>query len=270
MSSPDPTAGQQKYYDPAEVEAYVADVTATIKTLQARLQEAVRRAEHAEQSGPGERWDQASGDYHPESASLGRALLLAGEVADKTIADADTRAAEIARAAEYRAAAIVEAAHTEARRLVDTASGAAAEVFQKGEARLLAAVSAFVEGSNVLRAALSRIEDDATSWRNSGRTRPTSDRPASDLPPLDPAPAEPLVMTPPPALHQATEQQPDYSPPPGPAGPPDQPGGVHNRATRNGHRPVPDVAAVDRSVRDAPPTGPPYLTLPPPAAGSPT
>ena len=270
MSSPDPTAGQQKYYDPAEVEAYVADVTATIKTLQGRLQEAVRRAEHAEQTGPGDRGDPPSGDYHPESASLGRALLLAGEVADKTIADADIRATEIVRAAEYRAAAIVEAAHTEARRLVDTASGAAAEVFQKGEARLLAAVSAFVEGSNVLRSALARIEGDATSWRHSGRTPTTSDRPSSDCPTSDPAPAGPVVMTPPPALHQALERQPDYGPPSGPAGPPDQPGGVHNRATRNGHRPVPDGAAVDRSVLDAPSTGAPYLTLPPPAAGSST
>jgi cell division septum initiation protein DivIVA len=161
MSSSDAPPGQQKYYDPAEVEAYVRDVTETIKTLQARLQEASRRAEAAERA--------LDGDSQPETASLGRALLLAGDVADKTIADANAKATEIIRAAEEKAADIVERANTEASRLIDAAGGAAADVFEKGEARLLAAVSAFMEGSNVLRAALGRIEDDATAWRKTAR-----------------------------------------------------------------------------------------------------
>jgi DivIVA protein len=221
---------QQKYYDPAEVEAYVAEVTNTIKTLQARLTDAVRRAEVAEQS--------TGGDRQPETASLGRALLLAGEVADKTIADADARGAEIIRAAEDRAVAIIEAANHEAQRLVEAAGGAAAEVFQKGEARLLAAVSAFMEGSEVLRGALARIEADATSWRS-----------AVPSPSMAPTPAARSTFVPPPAAPAASpyaRAAQDAAPPSRPPQP-DLPGGVHNRASRNG---LPSG--------DTPPEPPPY------------
>ena len=178
MSSSGPSAHPPKYYDPGEVEAYISEATTTITTLQARLEELARRAADAEQ---------ALGDYHPETASLGRALLLASEVADKTISDADARAEEIVRVADVRAHEIVEAARkeadnilvtaqTEANRLINAATTAAADAFQVGQTRLLAAVARFVEGSNTLRAELAGVEDDATTWRaeinpSSGRSR---------------------------------------------------------------------------------------------------
>lgn len=253
MSTPDPQAGQHKYYDPGEVEAYVADVTNTIKTLQGRLQEALRRAEHAEQEH--REGDQPYGDAAAESASLGRALLLAGEVADKTIADADARAAEIVGDGQRRAAAIVEAAQSEARRVVDAAGGAAAEIFEKGEARLLAAVSAFVDGSNVLRSALARIEEDATDWRHLGRPPVPPQRQPPEWERPDSA-----SSTPPPSPHQSGDAGASYGPPPDRSGPPDLPAAVHNGAGRNGFR---------RTPADAPPSDTSSFSVPPPAPGGP-
>jgi len=156
MSTPSFPAGDPKYYDPAEVEAYVNDATTTIRTLQARLADAARRADEAEQ---------ALGDCQPEAASLGRALLLASEVADKTVAEAEAHAAEIVRAASEQAAAIIATAELEAHHLVDAAHGAATDIFRDGEARLMAAVSAFVEGSTVLREELAKVGEDAARWR---------------------------------------------------------------------------------------------------------
>jgi cell division septum initiation protein DivIVA len=173
MTTQETPSGDQRFYDPTEVEAYVNEVTGTIRTLQARLVEAERRADQAG----------LPGDQHPETATIGRALLLAGEVADKTIAEADARAAQIVGAAEDRAADIVSAAKADADRMIDRARDAAAEMFQRGEARLLAAVSAFVEGSDILRAELTRIEEDAASWRGSNRATPGTDSPVSSPPP---------------------------------------------------------------------------------------
>jgi DivIVA protein len=178
VSSSGPSANPPKYYDPGEVEAYISEATTTITALQARLEELARRAADAEQ---------ALGDYHPETASLGRALLLASEVADKTISDADARAEEIVRVADERAQEIVEAARkdadsvlvtarSEANRLINAATTAAADAVQVGEARLLAAVARFVESSNTLRAELAGVEDDATAWRGTINTSPGRSR----------------------------------------------------------------------------------------------
>jgi len=81
---------ETRYYDPDEVDTYVNDATNTIRTLNARLLDATRRADEAER---------ALGDKQTETASLGRALLLASDVADKTIFGAGATAAEIIRAA---------------------------------------------------------------------------------------------------------------------------------------------------------------------------
>ncbi len=162
MSVPGGPSGQQKYYDPAEVDAYVADVTKTIKTLQARLKDAERRADLADLAEQRDQVAQAAGRAGTDGVNQARR-------ADQTVAEAEDRAAAIVRAAEDRAAAIVGAANAEAYRLVDAARDAAADVFQTGEARLLAAVSAFVEGSNILRREMARIEKDATNWRDPAR-----------------------------------------------------------------------------------------------------
>lgn len=100
-----------------------------------------------------------------ESGSLGRALLLADTVAAKTMADADAKAAEIIRVAEAQAAAIIATAQSDARRLVAAAQDAAAELFCHGEAQLLSAVGAFIDGSNMLRVELDRVRQEATNWR---------------------------------------------------------------------------------------------------------
>jgi hypothetical protein len=273
MSTSDAPPGQQKYYDPAEVEAYIRDVTETIKALQARLEETTRRADAAERY---------MGERNPETASLGRALLLAGEVADKTIADADIRAGDIIRGAEDRAVAIIEAANGEAQRLVDAAGGAAAGLFQKGEARLLAAVSAFMEGSNVLRSALSKIEEDAASWRSSVRG-PQS----PSAPPPTPPPVAPTVS---PYSGSPFAPAPEATAPASRPAQPDLPGGVHNRAYRNGTQSDgggPEPARVPSAQPDPfrtaqspypggpgprevdeppPPTSAPYYRFPPPPA----
>lgn len=274
MSASDPPPGQQKYYDPAEVEAYVRDVTETIKTLQARLQEASRRAEAAERA--------LDGDAQPETASLGRALLLAGEVADKTIADANAKAAEILKAAEEKATEIIERANSEATRLVDAAGGAAADVFEKGEARLLAAVSAFMEGSNVLRAALGRIEEDATSWRKTARA-PRPEAPETPNAPAlhDEAPAPAPTSQPEPPLSGGSADTapslagtPTMAPPPMGAPPVASPNGIprEGAATRPPYR-APDTPASP--ISDAPWYPPSRLTrypgsIPPPDSPAPT
>ena len=105
MSAPGFPAGDPRQYDPVEVEAYVNDATATIRSLQVRLADAARRADEAEM---------ALADCPPETASLGRALLLASDVSDKTIAEAETRAAEIVRLAGEQAVSIIAAAEDEA------------------------------------------------------------------------------------------------------------------------------------------------------------
>lgn len=165
MSASSFSVGEPKYYDPAEVEAYVNAATATIKALQARLTDAIQRAEASEA---------ALDNSQPETAGLGRALLLASEVADKTISEAEARAAEVVRAAEERGATLVAAAEAEATRLVDAARETAADIFRKGEARLLGAVNAFVEGSTVLREELAKVGDDATGWRVETPAPPTA------------------------------------------------------------------------------------------------
>jgi vacuolar-type H+-ATPase subunit H len=251
MKSQDAASDQQKYYDPAEVEAYVTDVTNTIKTLHARLLDATRRAELAEQT---------FGDQHADTASLGRALVLAGEVADKTIADADARAAEIIRSAEAGASGITQSAHDEANRLVDSARSAAADLFRSGETRLLEVVAAFVEGTNVLRADLEKITSHATSWR--GTIPSAGPQPSRLSEGEDFIPAPPATSTTPTSSGNGRHDSPtdqDRLPPPvwqgtqvnhlatnpaeqsvvgdGTPGagwqPPDQPGEIHNRASRN-------------------------------------
>jgi hypothetical protein len=176
------------YYDPGEVEAYVKEATATIKALQGRLQEEVRRADQAEA---------ALGDYHPESAGLGRALLLAGEVADKTISDADAKASEILESAKVEAGAIVERGRHEAHELVSKAKLEAAAEYRKGEERLMAAVNAFVRGVDVLRGELATI---------AGETSPPADPPTETVETIDrerslpqppPPPATPSAGRPP-------------------------------------------------------------------------
>jgi hypothetical protein len=157
-------AGATRYYDPNEVEAYIRDATTAIGMLQARLQEAVHRAEEAERK---------LADYKPETLGLGRALLLASDVADKTIADADGRVAEIMRVAQRQAAELIDNANAEALRVVDDARSVAADLIQQGYARLSAAVSSFVGSSQLLQAELSAIVDEARSPNGAGpKARP--------------------------------------------------------------------------------------------------
>lgn len=220
MSGSDVTAGEARYYDPGQVEAYINEVTNTIKTLQARLSEATRRAEEAERSvGDGQ---------EPESASIGRALLLASEVAEKTISEADARAAEIVEAAHIEASAILAASQREADHLIDRAREAAAAHYRGGQERLLAAVHAFVEGANMLRHQLAEVEEDVTRGR-------------------EPAP----VATPaPPAPDPQTRAE--------------ILGGIHNRAGSNGVRPPPPEGGTDAppdAIRVTP------ISPPPPIAG---
>jgi cell division septum initiation protein DivIVA len=158
MSSPGSSAGEAKYYDPAEVESYISEATSTVNALQSRLADALRRAEEAER---------ALDEKQPETASLGRALLLASSVADKTIAEAETKAEEIHNDAEVRAASIVAEAEVEARRVVEVAQAAAADIFGRSEAQLLAAVNALVDGSNVLREELAKMEGETSRDRAS-------------------------------------------------------------------------------------------------------
>jgi hypothetical protein len=198
MSASNFSINEPKYYDPAEVDTYVNDATNTIKTLQSRLAEATRRAEEAER---------AAAEGKPETASLGRALLLASEVADKTISDADVKAAEIVHAAHERASSIIATAEADGRRVIESAQRAAVDVFRDGEARLLAAVDAFIEGSTVLRGELAKVHDEASSWRGSMHQPGGS--------PLQPEPRS----------HVPSPQRPD------------SPGGIHDRAPENGARP---------------------------------
>jgi cell division septum initiation protein DivIVA len=151
---PSGSSGPQKYYAPADVEAYVAKVTKSVEVLHAQVREAERRAKQAEQ---------ALND-NPEAAGLSQSLDHARQVAEQTIAEAHAKAAQILRAAEDEAAAIVAEANAEVSRLLAGARDAASEVFDTGEARLLAAVSAFVEGSHILRGEMARLA------RSSGQT----------------------------------------------------------------------------------------------------
>jgi hypothetical protein len=211
MSATNFSSGESKFYDPGEVEAYINEATNTIKTLQARLADATRRSEEAERS---------MSESQPETASLGRALLLASEVADKTLSDADARAAEIVRAAQAEASTIIAASQRDADRLIDRAKEAAAAHYRVGQERLLAAVAAFVEGANVLRGQLTEVEEDSTRWQGSVPPPSAVDRPART----------------------------------------DILGGIHNRAVANGTRPpAPDSGAdaeSDPSIR-VPPLPPP-------------
>jgi hypothetical protein len=160
MSAPDDSGGSLKYYDTAEVEAYISDATTAIAQLQERLQQATARAEAAEQRASG---------TGPDTASLGRALLLASEVADKTIAEADERAREVLRQAEKDAAAVLEAARREAAKLVEAATQAAAE--QAAQVRLpenhpfLAAVDGFLRHIAQVREDLLVVEREAELCR---------------------------------------------------------------------------------------------------------
>ena len=189
METQDGPADRATYYDPGEVEAYVKEATATIKALQARLQEEVRRADQAEV---------ALGDYHPESAGLGRALLLAGEVADKTISDADAKASEILESARAEAAAIVERGRHEAQEIVSKATAEAAAEYRIGENRLMAAVSAFVEGVDVLRGQLTKIADETSSPAPEPPMAPVERNDLQRPPPEPPGqPATPVSGRPP-------------------------------------------------------------------------
>jgi len=75
---------------------------------------------------------------------------------------------------------IVATADDDARRVIEAAKGAAASLFSSGEARLLAAVSAFVEGSNLLREEMAKVAEQATSWRDTPPPPVASNRPAVD------------------------------------------------------------------------------------------
>jgi len=157
--TPSSWSGDEKYYDPREVDAYIARATQTIRNLQARLVEAQRHAEQGGDAG--------------ESVDLDQRLRRAGQIAERTVANAHAQAAAIVGAAEKRAAAVMAAAHEEAHRLRDGAEAAAAEVFQAGEARLMDAVGAFVEGTDILRAELARMDAEGVRARSRNSTMPT-------------------------------------------------------------------------------------------------
>jgi len=156
MSTSDVSVGSQKYYDTVEVDAYIAETGVAITQLQERLQDAIRRAEVAEQRPSG---------VAPDAASLGRALVLATEVADKTIAEADHRAAEIIQQAERDAASMVDAAREEAERLIAGARKTAAEAPSPGEPPLLAALDTFLGRSQQVREDLRLVEREAEACR---------------------------------------------------------------------------------------------------------
>jgi cell division septum initiation protein DivIVA len=156
MSTSDVSVGSQKYYDTAEVEAYIAETGVAISQLQERLQDAIGRAEAAEQRPSG---------VAPDAASLGRALVLATEVADKTIAEADQRAAEIIQQAQRDAAGLVGAAREESERLVAAARQTAAESPSPGEPPLLAALDTFLGRSPQVREDLRLVEREAEACR---------------------------------------------------------------------------------------------------------
>lgn len=128
QQSPAGPAGDSRYYDPAGVDAYIAAATTTISELQDKLAAMLRlvaAAEHGVSSS------------QADTMSLGRALLLTSEVADKIIADADVRAEEITAAANAHARSVVAAAATEAGRIIGQAQTVAAEILGRGEERLL-------------------------------------------------------------------------------------------------------------------------------------
>jgi cell division septum initiation protein DivIVA len=264
MSTPEVSGGEQKYYEPAEVEAYVNDVTNVIKGLQASLREATVRAEAAER---------ALADNHPETATLGRALLLAGEVADKTVAEADIKAEEIVRAAQDRASGITGAARSEAQRLVTTAREASADLYQMGEARLLAAVDAFIQGAEVLRGELATIKVEASTWRDSIATSDASGMGSPSRAEFDPPPkadpnangghtpgsgsADRTQSTEPGASSAAPSSrsaQANYDAMWRPSrSVPELPGGIHNRARLNPDSEPPETYTDDQTASLLPP-----------------
>jgi DivIVA protein len=208
---------ETKYYDPTEVEAYIEEATITIKNLQARLSESTRRAEEAERSA-----ERSIDEGQPEPASLGRALLLASQVAERTIYDADIKAAEIIDAAKEAATVIIAAAQQDADRLVEAAEKAGAVYFRNAQDRLLVAVSAFVEGADILQRQLAELQEEASGWQDSTST--------SAVTPADP---------PPPAADRGRSV--------------DLPGGIHNHAGRNGsRRQMPDADRGPGSSAEAP------------------
>jgi len=262
MTTSEPTGGQDRYYDPAEVEAYILEATTTIKSLQAQLREVTRRAEDAEH-GQG---------TQGETASLGRALLLASEVAEKTIADADSNAAQILRSAEDQAKALIEAAHAEGDRLVVAARGTAERAFQDSEARLLAAVNAFVEGSNILRDELSKVKLDVTKWREPSvdETYGPPDSVAAPIGPRGESATPPFTapsLSAPPLTDGREPASPPYA---------DLPGGMHNRASQAAERgpgvepdgsPYAPTPPQSRSGRRSAPNPPPPIGRPAIAPG---
>jgi cell division septum initiation protein DivIVA len=150
VSWSDAAASQQKYYDAAEVEDYIAKVTATIKRLQDDVREQTWRADQAEQQSRA----QADRPADPPPASVSQA-----------VSDAETRAASILYDAQRSADRLVAAAQAECARLIDTAGRTAWEQAQNREVRLLRAVDAFAQRSHQLGEDLHAIETEAAEWR---------------------------------------------------------------------------------------------------------
>lgn len=195
MTSPDPSSSESRYYDAEEVEAYIQQAEATFAELSGQLQTALARAEAAEGQ---------IGGVSRDRSSLGRALVLASEVADNTIAEADQQAARIRGEAEGHARQTMERAREEAARLT-AGNNARAD----REAAILAALARFDEQCQALQQDLDAVQREVTALTESRLFGSPS------LPPAEPAPpaGEPA---PPPAANTPTPR--DASPWPHGAG----------------------------------------------------
>jgi DivIVA domain-containing protein len=143
-------------YDPAEVDAFLVEVAASLEAAQndatameARARAAVARLQELSQAGTETGAPpRASVD---ESETISRTLLLAQRTADATIADAQVEADRVLESARDEAAHGVAAANEEATRLIDEArlearrAGESERVQVEGEVQALLARRDFLE-----------------------------------------------------------------------------------------------------------------------------
>jgi cell division initiation protein len=138
-------------YDPDEVDDFLERVAVAVGDLQARLREAIDRADAAEATAADAQRQARSRESSETDETLRRTLVLAQRTADAAIKEAEETASRTLQAAEEQAARLLADARDQSARVVADADAEARRTADDTRQRLVQEVIALEEVRDALR-----------------------------------------------------------------------------------------------------------------------